>query len=162
LQLSASVVQADIPFDGGVLHTLNSTLVAPHNISATAFMNGLYRFLEAMEESNMVSDLESIHDGTLFVPTDAAWQRYKGTMSGMTPAEIASILRYHAIEGTVLYHSDLSGDKQEIKSKEGQSLTLEADTHGNVRVNGVLAIKEDLIWYGGVAYVIDEVLVPGK
>lgn len=160
LQLSASVVEADIAFDGGVLHTLNSTLVAPHNISATAFMNGLYKFLAVMEESDMVGDLESIHDGTLFIPTDAAWQRYQSTMSKMTPAEVAGVLSYHAIEGSVLYHSDLSGGKQEIKSKGGRSLILETDDHGDVKVNGILAIREDLIWYGGVAYVIDEVLTP--
>jgi uncharacterized surface protein with fasciclin (FAS1) repeats len=159
LQLSAGVVEADIPFDGGVIHTLNSTLVAPHNISATAFMNGLFKFLEIMEGSNMVGDLESIHDGTLFIPTDAAWQRYQNTLSRMTPAEVASVLSYHAIEGSVLYHSDLSG-KQEIKSKGGRRLILETDEHGDVRVNGILAVREDLIWYGGVAYVIDEVLTP--
>lgn len=45
---------------------------------------------------------------------------------------------------------------------EGQSLALETDAHGNVRVNGIPAIKEDLVWYGGAAYVIDEVLIPGK
>lgn len=161
LQLSASVVEADIAFDGGVIHTLNSTLVAPHNISATAFMNGLYTFLEIMEESQMVGELESVHDGTLFIPTNAAWQRYRSTMSTMTPAEVASMLRYHAVEGSVLYHSDLSSEKQDVKSKEGRSLTLETDAHGYVRVNGISAIKEDLIWYGGVAYVIDEVLIPG-
>jgi transforming growth factor-beta-induced protein len=160
LQLSAGVVEADIAFDGGVIHTLNSTLVAPHNISATAFMNGLFKFLKIMEESNMVGDLESIYDGTLFIPTDAAWRRYQSTMSRMTPAEVASVLSYHAIEGSVLYHSDLSEKKQEIKSKAGRSLILETDGHGDVRVNGVLAVKEDLIWYGGVAYVIDEVLTP--
>ena len=162
LQLSATLVDADITFDGGILHTLNSTLVAPHNISATAFMNGLYKFLEIMEKSDMVGDLESVHDGTLFLPTDAAWQRYQSVMSSMTPAEVADVLRYHAIEGSVLYHSDLSEDKQEIKSKEGRSLALDTDAQGNVRVNGILAIKEDLIWYGGVAYVINEVLNPGK
>lgn len=102
LQLSAGVVQTDIAFDGGVLHTLNSTLVAPHNISATAFMNGLYEFLEAIDKAGMVGTLESIHDGTLFLPTDAAWQKYKSIMSIMTPAEVARLLRYHAIEGRVL------------------------------------------------------------
>jgi hypothetical protein len=123
-------------------------------------MNGLFKFLEIMEESNMVGDLESIHDGTLFIPTDAAWQNYQNTLSRMTPAEVASVLSYHAIEGSVLYHSDLSGKKQEIKSKGGRTLILETDMNGDVKVNGISAVREDLIWYGGVAYVIDEVLTP--
>ena len=45
---------------------------------------------------------------------------------------------------------------------EGQILTLETDAQGDFRVDDILAIREDLVWYGGVAYMIDEVLVPGK
>ena len=163
LQLSAGVVQADIGFEGGVLHTLNSTLVAPHNISATAFMNGLYAFLQAMDDSGMVGELESLRDATLFIPTDAAWRKYKKSLrDNGDQADLARVLRYHSIEGRVLYHSDVTTHKQGFKTVEGQAVELDTDSRGHVKVNGVATIKEDLVWYGGVAYLIDEVLVPSK
>lgn len=162
LQLAAGVVNADIKFDGGLVHVLNSTLVAPHNISATAFMNQLYEFLEVMESSDMVGTMEDLHDATIFLPQDAAWQKYKSLLGLMSPAQVAKVLGYHAVKGDVLYQQTLTQTEQTYTTIEGNTITVSTDGVGNVLVNGVSVIKENLVWYGGVAHIIDDVLIPGK
>ena len=161
LGLSAGVQGKDIPFDGGVIHVLNSTLVAPHNISATAFMSGLYEFLGVMADSEMVTALENLHDSTVFVPSDEAWQRYKSSGVNMTDTvQLAKSLSYHAIPNRVLYQETLGEAEQTFTTLEGHSIKVKTDDQGKIFVNDVPVIKEDVIWYGGVVHVVNEVLVP--
>jgi uncharacterized surface protein with fasciclin (FAS1) repeats len=160
LQLSSGVVRGDIAFDGGMVHVLNSTLVAPHNISATAFMGHLYEFLEMMQSADMIEELEWLHDATVFIPSDAAWSRYRGLLDLMSAKQQAKVLSYHAVEGQVIYQEDLARTPQNLTTKSGKPVTVKVDEAGNVLVNGVPVIQENLVWSGGVAHVIDDVLTP--
>lgn len=162
LQTTASVVESDISFDGGLLHVLNFTLVAPHNISATAFMNQLNEFLEVMESSNMVGTMEDLHDATIFLPRDSAWEKYKALLALMSPAQVAKVLGYHAVKGEILYQHTISEEEQTYTTIEGGSITVKTNAMGNILVNGVPVVREDLVWYGGVAHIIDDVLIPGE
>lgn len=162
LQLPAGVIEMNIPFDGGLLHVLNSTLVAPHNISATAFMNQLNEFLAVMDSSNMVGTMEDLYDSTIFLPNDAAWMKYKSLLALMTPAQVAKILGYHAVKGKVLYQHTISEKEQMYETLEGGSITVKTNAVGNILVNGVPVVKENLVWYGGVAHIISDVLIPGS
>lgn len=159
LQLTAKVVEPDIEFAGGVLHVLESSLVAPHNFSATAWMNGLCgKFLQFMDETDMASELESLHDATLFIPNDEAWQRAESVLAKMNLHEKRALLRNHAIQGQVAYRSELS-HRQTLKSVGGQALEIKVDEKGGITVEDAAVVRTDVLWYNGVAHMTDKVIM---
>lgn len=162
LLLTAKVVEPDIEFSGGVVHVLNASLVAPHNISATLWMHGRSNgFLEFMEETDMVSELESLRDASLFVPSDEAWQEASSTLASMSMSEKRALLRNHAIEGLVVYGEDL-GHRQNVATVGGQALSVRLENSGKIMVEDASVLRTDLLWFNGVAHFIDKVMTAEK
>lgn len=159
LQLTTKIVEPDIKFSGGTLHVLDASLVAPHNISATVWMNGVgNEFLKFIEETDMVSEIESLHDATLFIPSNEAWQRSYPTLSAMSLEDKRMLLLNHAIEGRVAYRDDLR-HRETLSSVTGRTLQVMVDEEGSVAVEGAKMVQADILWFNGVAHIIDRVLM---
>lgn len=160
LGVIGGVENEDLEFDGGVLHTLNASMVLPHNITLTAEINGLTKFLELMTRADMVMELEELQDVTVFVPSNDALRRVMGLLTLMNSKQLASLLKSHVIPNQVLYDNVL-GDGGRFNALDGKKVRVERTQSGALRVNGVKVVKEDVILYAGVAHVIQDVLVPG-
>lgn len=162
LQLTTRIVERDVEFSGGIMHVLDASLVAPHNISATVWMNGVgEKFLQFMEETDMVSEIESLHDATLFVPSNEAWQRSESTLAAMNMDEKRALLRNHAVRGRIAYQEEL-GHGQTLASIGGQSLETSIDEKAGVLVGQAALVQTDLLWYNGVAHIVDRLITPEK
>lgn len=155
LGVIGGVDEMDLTFDGGMLHTLNASMVLPHNITLTAQINGLGKFLELMDRAGLVQELEALKDVTVFVPDDDALE--KVDVVGMSKGQLVGLLKAHVVPNRVLY-GEVFGKKGGFKSLEGGKINLGKTGGGALTVNGVKVIREDVILYAGVAHVIDEVL----
>ncbi|KAG8630613.1 hypothetical protein KVT40_002232 [Elsinoe batatas] len=149
----------DIKYEHGIIHTLNSSMVLPHNISATLALNQLTEFLTDLSDASVVYELEELKDVTYFFPINSAFKKLNPLLSLLSPGQLASILEYHAVPNKVLYHNALEGD-HEYETLNGAKLHIRSDARGNVFVNDAQVLRQDLIVYGGVAHVIDDVLIP--
>ncbi|PNS21568.1 hypothetical protein CAC42_927 [Sphaceloma murrayae] len=159
LSVLGGTEETDIEYDNGIVHTLNSSMVLPHNISATLALNQLTEFLQDMTDASDVYPLEELKDVTFFFPINSALKKLSPLLSLLSPGQLASVLEYHAVPGHVLYHDKLEGDN-EYKTLNGGSLRVRSDARGNIFVNDAQVVRQDLIIYGGVAHIIDDVLIP--
>ena len=160
LQVVGGVEEADIHFQDGVVHTLNSSMVLPHNISTTAQIGNLTDFLAAMDTARTVATLESLKDTTLFIPHNIAFAKISPLLRLLEPNQLASILEYHAVPGKVFYHESMEKGEASLKTLEGSPVRIHTDAVGRISVNHARIVRADLIIYGGVAHIIDDVLVP--
>lgn len=159
LGVFGGVEEKDLEFDGGVLHTLNASMVLPHNITLTAQINGLGKFLEFMDKAGLVEEFEALKDVTVFVPQNAALEKLN--VGAMSKTQLANVLKGHVVPDKVLY-GEVFGKKSEYKTLSGHTIKVETAKDGALSVNGVEVVKEDVILYAGVAHVVDEVLVAGN
>jgi uncharacterized surface protein with fasciclin (FAS1) repeats len=99
---------------------------------------------------------------TVFAPTNEAFEASLAEMgmemSDLTGDLLNDILRYHAVEGTVLL-SDLE-DGATLTTLNGADITVSVTDDGFVLNGTVNVIEADIQLSNGVIHVIDHVLVP--
>lgn len=160
LQMAARSTETDISFTGGLIHTIDSTLIFPHNISVTAAVAGLTSFLNALDAAAMVSTIETLADATVLIPTNEAFESI-GCLDDFNSTEhLISTLRQHVIPSRVAYSPYLSTSS--VTTLQGTNLSITTSEDGSIFIEDARVVTPDLLIYGGVAHVIDKVLVPGK
>jgi len=127
---------------------------------------------------------------TIFVPTDAAFERLsydQQTNLFSDPEKLARVLKYHIVQG--YYNADDLLDRLFLKTLEGQRLRVwsdisltplgeeEVDTRSDalnyiarntvttevrqsITINGAHVVQANIIADNGIIHVIDKVLVP--
>ena len=160
----ANVVKTDITCDNGVIHIIDQVILpATDNIPQTAVKAGNFKTLvAAAKAAGLVEALSGKGPFTVFAPTDEAFSKLpSGTVQSLLKPEnkskLASILKYHVVEGRV-YSSDALA--------AGKATTLQGDevriaVNGKVAtVNGAKLVATDLDATNGVIHVIDAVILP--
>ncbi len=163
----AQVTMADIPADNGVVHVIDAVLLpTPPPTSMTVvdvIVNSPdHNILEAaVVAAGLTNDLNGEGPFTVFAPTDAAFSALpEGTIEALLDdpmGELASILTYHVIGGTVL-STDLS-DGQTAMTINGKDVTVSINDNG-VFINNAQVTMADIETDNGVVHVINAVLLP--
>ena len=160
----ANVTTADVMASNGVIHIIDKVLIPPQDlvdITSIAASTGIHTSLvEALGKANLVSTLQGDGPFTVFAPTDDAFTAAGIDLSAFNTddeiAELADILTYHVVSGSVM-SSDLTNGMT-TQALNSDSLTF---TVGDgVMVNGANVIQADVIASNGVVHVIDKVLMP--
>ncbi|KFH46123.1 hypothetical protein ACRE_030530 [Hapsidospora chrysogenum ATCC 11550] len=157
LKMAANVTEADIEFEGGVIHIINSVLQIPQSATKTAVEGGLSALVGAVTEADLGSTLDGLEDITIFAPNNDAFAAIASVVGELSAEDLAGILQYHVIQGTVAYSSGLEGGKVETVSGEEVNISID---DGNVSVNGAKVVIPDILIANGVVHVIDGVLNP--
>ncbi|KJZ79477.1 hypothetical protein HIM_00946 [Hirsutella minnesotensis 3608] len=152
----AQVTRADIGFDGGIIHIIDSVLEIPASLPDTAAAANLTSIAEALTKANLVNTLASASDITVFAPNNAAFQAIASTAQNLSTEELQSVLKYHVIQG-VAYSSSLQNGT--VKSLEGSNLNITVQDDGKVFVNAVRVVTPDVLISNGVLHVVDTVLM---
>jgi len=155
---NATVTQANINFTGGVIHVIDTVLTIPQTIAATAEAAGLSAAAGALTDTKLVDAVDDLMDVTVFVPNNAAFQAIGSALGNLSMAQLASILEYHVINGTVAYSTDLMNGTM-IKTMNGNNVTVTI-MNGSVFVDSAMVITPDVLVANGVVHVIDAVLNP--
>ncbi|KAI9694785.1 MAG: hypothetical protein M1822_000401 [Bathelium mastoideum] len=151
---TSNVTQADITFDGGIVHIINSVLTVPANITATAEAAGLTSLANALIKVNLLETVNDLADVTVFAPTNAAFAAINSTVATLTDAQLASILEYHVISGTVGYSTLLTNGELIPTLDNGANVTITLG-NGTVKVNQANVVIPDVLVANGVVHVID-------
>ncbi|KAH6693939.1 beta-Ig-H3/Fasciclin [Plectosphaerella plurivora] len=156
LKLNSTVVQGDVEFEGGVIHIIDSVLTIPQDVVTTATAANLTSLIAAVTQANLGETLTDAESITVFAPTNEAFAAL-GSLDGVTEEDLASILTYHVVAGTVAYSSTLQDGT--VETLNGESLQISI-RDGSVFVNDAQVVVADVLISNGVVHVIDGVLNP--
>ncbi|KAL8785426.1 MAG: hypothetical protein Q9213_003356 [Squamulea squamosa] len=157
---NASVTTADQNFTGGVVHIIDNVLTIPQNVSSTAIAAGLSGVAGALTTAKLVDTVDSISDVTIFAPNNSAFQAIGSALPNLTTTQLASILQYHVINGTVAYSSTLQNGTS-VPALAGGDLTVTI-VDRDIFVNSAKVLIPDVLVANGVVHVIDNVLNPNN
>lgn len=159
---SSTVATADVEASNGVIHAVDEVLLPNRfqNIAQIASkrydLSSLVSAIDYAELTSTLSDPEA--EFTVFAPVNAALDNVDlGTLS---PQEVAEVLTFHVVEGSVL-----SGDleaSQTVETVQGEELLITASEEDGVMINGDAAsvTTADIEGTNGVIHLIDGVLLP--
>jgi uncharacterized surface protein with fasciclin (FAS1) repeats len=129
----------------------------------------------AVKAAGLVDTLESKGPFTVFAPTNAAFDKLpQGTVSSLLKPEnktqLKNVLTYHVVAGkysaaTLAKEANANGGKLELKTVEGEPITIEGDKMGGWWVVDAKGDKAkitiaDVNQSNGVIHVINGVLLP--
>jgi uncharacterized surface protein with fasciclin (FAS1) repeats len=153
--------------------------------------NQFYKFAKGVESlAGLVDTLSGPGPFTIFVPSDAAFDRLSAEQQGTLiadPEKLARVLKYHIVPG--YYTADELLDRLFLKTLGWERLRVwsdismvslgveETDTptdalsyvarnivttkvRESITINGAHVIRANIIADNGIAHVIDEVLIP--
>ncbi|KAF4926934.1 Fasciclin-like arabinogalactan protein [Colletotrichum viniferum] len=159
LQKVLPIVEADVYYDTGVLHTINENLVLPHNLSETTNLGNLEKFWSLVKKAQMSELLESLRDTTIMLPSNEAMEKYKFHLESLAPEDLRTTINNHVIPNRVLYHLDFGDTSEEATAMSGLKLKLSRHSADRLFVNHARVLKQDVLIYGGVSHVLDNVLL---
>ncbi|KAM0267470.1 hypothetical protein ACHAQH_010104 [Verticillium albo-atrum] len=158
LKTESTVTQADLEFAGGVIHIIDRVLAIPANVADTATAANLTSLVEAVTKANLAETLTQAESITVFAPNNEAFAAL-GSLDDISEEDLAAVLQYHVIAGTVAYSSTLSEGSVETLSGETVDISIR---DGNVYVNDAQVVLADVLISNGVVHVIDSVLTPSE
>jgi transforming growth factor-beta-induced protein len=127
------------------------TAIAAGNTSLT-------KLVQNLKATGLDKTLEGAGPFTVFAPTDAAFAAIDSVAASLTTEQLAQILKYHVISGTVKSTDVKNESKAATVNGESVFLTVPG---GAVTVNGGAKVTTaDVTASNGVVHIIDKVLLP--
>jgi len=160
LQNSTVATNGTFNFTGGVVHVVDHFLVMPENLTNTAVQLNLRSAVGALTVAGLADAVDTMMDATFFVPDNAAFQAIGSALATSTPQELARILQYHVVNGTVGYSSMLTNGST-LTTMDGIPVTITIQD-SEIFVNSARVVTQDVLVANGVMHVIDGVLNPGN
>jgi transforming growth factor-beta-induced protein len=161
----SKIIQTDVDVDNGVIHVIDSVLLAPKDIVDTAVADGRFTTLvAAVQAAGLVDTLKSSGPFTVFAPTDDAFAKLPaGTVETLLKPEnletLKQILLYHVAPGR-LWSSDVI-KLSTLETAAGIPVRIQV-MDGKVYINNAQVIITDIWTSNGIIHVIDSVLLPPK
>ena len=163
----ARILSTDILAGNGIIHVIDRVMMPRPNVVETAIAAGSFKTLvKAVQAAGLVDALSGKGPFTVFAPTDAAFAKLpKGTVEALLadPKKLASILKYHVIQGRVLSTDlpELNEDDRSVTpmTLQGSALSIRKTSDG-VTVNDAGVVTADILARNGVIHVIDTVVLP--
>ena len=158
----ATVTTADVAASNGVIHVVDKVLVPPGvlNIVQTAQANPIFSSLvNAVVATNLQGTLSGAGPFTVFAPTNTA---FAAAPSGLSTAQLTTVLTYHVVAGQVLSNGIPFGTKINTVAS-GKTITINSTNPPSITDSTVVAAKivaVDVRASKGVIHVIDKVLIP--
>jgi uncharacterized surface protein with fasciclin (FAS1) repeats len=142
----------NVNFTGGVIHIIDRVLTIPESDAATAAAANLTSLVGALTQANLVNTVDALRDVTIFAPSNAAFSSIGSAVVNLTSAELAGILTYHVVNGTVGYSPGLTNTT--LTTVNGGTVRITVQ-NGTVYVNSARVVTPDVLVANGVVHVID-------
>ncbi|KAF2191332.1 FAS1 domain-containing protein [Zopfia rhizophila CBS 207.26] len=152
---NASVTEADLNFIGGVIYIVDTVLTLPLNVSDTALTVNLTSIRSALNFTDLTDAVNESPDLTIFAPYNDAFQSIGSALASLSESDLADILAYHVINGTVAYSSDLENGSS-VETVNGANSTITIDANGTVFVDSAKVVTPNVLIANGVVHIIDK------
>lgn len=154
MELMTDLVQ-DVNFTGGVIHVIDRFLVLPEVPSDTLTTAGLSSLRGALNQTDLIEAVDTTPDVTIFAPSNEAFRNIGSALANISNEDLASVLTYHVVNGTVGYSSGLENNTV-LTTLNGANLTITIGDEGRIFVNNARVTIADVLVANGVVHVIDE------
>lgn len=144
-----------------MIHVIDRFLVLPETVSDTLTTANLTGLRGALNATDLLEAVDTTPDVTIFAPTTEAFENIGSLLANASTEDIASILTYHVVNGTVGYSSGIENGTV-LTTLNGANLTITIGDEGRIFVNSARVTIADVLIANGVVHVIDEVLNPGN
>jgi transforming growth factor-beta-induced protein len=157
----AMVSTADLMATNGYVHVINGVILPVETVVDVAIDNGFTSLTAAVVTAELLPSLTNpLTQLTVFAPTNQAFDNLATALGTdinglLANPELADILLYHVVSGTVL-STDLANGP--VPTLNGQTVNVDLTT--GVLINSSNVTIADLTVFNGVVHVIDAVLVP--
>ncbi|WQF90150.1 Putative FAS1 domain-containing protein [Colletotrichum destructivum] len=158
LRENSTVTTGNLNFTAGTIHVIDKVLSVPQGIADTLRAANLTAALGAVQLANVTEALASAEDLTIFVPNNEAF-RAIGNLTSTLGSELASILQYHVVAGSVLYSPDITNTS--LTTLNGGNITINV-INETVYVNNAEVLIPNVLIANGVVHVIDNLLNPNN
>lgn len=171
---SAQIVVRDIMTTNGVLYLIDEVLVpdGAKTFLEIAETKNAGHFVELVKKSNLINDLNSLKNVTIFLPTDEASEALVNKYSQDSVAKLEdleklqTILRYHIALGTYTakrFYNDkvidtLLEDNRKLRINEYSMFSFDTTWIHTVQCSRISS--RPIQTCNGVAYLVDKVLIP--
>ncbi|KAI8617752.1 FAS1 domain-containing protein [Chytriomyces sp. MP71] len=165
ITINTAKVIKSTPYNGGVIHTVDATLLPPANIITVAKQAKLNLLLQVATQVGLASTIAGLTNVTILAPTDAAFTAAAGAAAALSPAQIKAVLLYHIIPG-IVHSTDIIAAKNLPNVPTlltGQTLAVNSNgTDVQVKgfANSANVVMPDVFADHVLVHVIDAVLVP--
>ncbi|KAK3383569.1 FAS1 domain-containing protein [Lasiosphaeria ovina] len=158
----AMVTTADVEFDGGIIHIIDTVLTVPASPSLTAINTGLTSLAGALTSVQLDTGVNQLTDATIFAPSNEAFKAIGSAAGSLQSQDVVNILAYHVLAQQVRFSPDLlTGSPRSFMTIQGTNLTVRSE-NGQLFVNSARVLVADILTTNGVVHVIDNVLNPGN
>jgi len=152
---TATVTIADLRQDNGIVHLIDTVLVPPAAVSATAVGSGvLTGLVSALTEANLVAAVDGLPASTVFAPADPAFSATG--IANLTLFGLTTTLTYHVLD-SVAYSTQIVPGSYTTLSGDAISVTQQGAA---LFVNGARVLVPNVLTATGVVHVIESVLQP--
>lgn len=164
----ATVTEADKTTENGVIHVINRVLMPLDVVGHIAANDDFGQLVMALGDASgdlMTTLSNAGQTFTVFAPTDDAFDDVSGTVAGLTPDQLASVLTYHVVAGTNATASTLT-DGQTLTTVQGESFTINVNnnvvtiTDAKGQISNVIFLNVQ--GTNGVVHIIDKVIMPNN
>ena len=158
---AAAVTLADVQASNGIIHVIDTVLMPPVDIPATAQSTGIHGSLvAAVIQADLLSTLQGPGPFTVFAPTDQAFTDAGIDLGLLDTPEgkqtLSDILLYHVVGAEVPAANVTECMSATAANDHPLSFTVGA----GVMVNDANVTVADVITSNGIIHVIDKVLMP--
>ncbi|MCJ1271386.1 hypothetical protein MMC22_011286 [Lobaria immixta] len=155
-----TLIQSDIEFSGGIIHTIDTFLIPPVSFTSTCSTFNLTAVGGAVANASLEPYVDSHTDITIFAPNNDAFQGRGTTLTSLTVEELADLLDYHIVNGTHrVQYSDSLLNGTSLPTRNGGTITFSFASN-SIFVNSARVLQQDILLSNGVLHVIDNVLSP--
>merc|ERR1711904_578898 len=157
---SSNMSNATTTFYSSLLQNSTVATNGTFNFTGGAVQLNLRSAVGALTVAGLADAVDTMMDATFFVPDNAAFQAIGSALATSTPQELARILQYHVVNGTVGYSSMLTNGST-LTTMDGIPVTITIQD-SEIFVNSARVVTQDVLVANGVMHVIDGVLNPGN
>ncbi|KAI1802489.1 Fasciclin-domain-containing protein [Daldinia bambusicola] len=157
LKENATIVTPNVNFTGGTIHIIDSLLTIPQNLLETLSNVNLTAAEGAISTAKLTDSVVDTRDITIFAPNNDAFNAIGSIVGNLTSDELASIVGYHVVNGSVNYSTDFQNTT--LTTVNGQDITITV-VNGTVYANSAKITVPDILLENGVIHVVDQVLNP--
>ena len=156
----AQVIAVDITSDNGVVHVLDAVVLPIETVADVAIDNGFSTLVTAVVTAELLPALsDPFSEYTVFAPTNQAFTDLATALNTnlngiLALPNLADILLYHVVDGTVLSTQLTAGP---VATLEGSDVIVSLT--GGVKINDANVTTADVLADNGVVHVLDKVIL---
>ncbi|MCZ4410799.1 fasciclin domain-containing protein, partial [Cryomorphaceae bacterium 1068] len=145
----AVVELADVGADNGIVHAIDAVLLSSETVADVAIDNGFTSLTAAVVTAELLPALtDPFADFTVFAPSDAAFDDLAAALGTdidglLADPELANILLYHVLDGSVMSSMINNGDIV-TPLNDANTLKLTATSGGDIFINQAVVELADV------------------